>query len=117
MNILLLKTGGVHKELRIEALVPRYANGGIYHLTYGGQNQCTELEDELKLFPKAANDDASDAAAYMLQMPLGRGHGEAGVVSTAPPRQQAQETFRVQNGMAVGGQVDIKRALMESEID
>lgn len=60
----LLKHGGTQKELRIEALVPRYERGGIYHLTIGGQNQCEDLEGELELFPKATNDDASDSLAY-----------------------------------------------------
>jgi hypothetical protein len=60
----LVKHGGVQKELRIEALVPRYEHGGIYHLTIGGANQCQVLEEELKLFPKATNDDAGDALAY-----------------------------------------------------
>jgi hypothetical protein len=60
----LVKHGGVQKELRIEALVPRYERGVIYHLTIGGQNQCIDLEEELKLFPKATNDDASDSLAY-----------------------------------------------------
>lgn len=63
-NIELLKHGGTQKELRIEALVPRYEHGNIYHLTIGGANQCKDLEDELALFPKAANDDASDSCAY-----------------------------------------------------
>lgn len=60
----LAKHGGIQKELRIEALVPRYERGVIYHLTIGGQNQCADLEEELKLFPKATNDDASDSLAY-----------------------------------------------------
>lgn len=68
MNIQLLKHGGTQKELRIEALVPRYEHGGIYHITQYGQNQCEILEEELKLFPKAANDDASDSAAYQPQI-------------------------------------------------
>lgn len=59
-----LKTKGTQKELRIEALVPRYETGSIYHITMGGQNQCADLEEELKLFPKATNDDASDSLAY-----------------------------------------------------
>lgn len=63
----LLKHGGTQKELRIEALVPRYERGGIYHLKIGGVNQCSDLEDELALFPKATNDDASDSAAYQTQ--------------------------------------------------
>lgn len=64
LDIELLKHGGTQKELRIEALVPRYEHGNIYHLRQGSINQCEDLEDELKLFPKAANDDASDSAAY-----------------------------------------------------
>lgn len=67
INIELLKHGGTQKELRIEALVPRYEHGGIYHLTIGGANQCIDVEDELKLFPKATNDDASDALAYQTE--------------------------------------------------
>ena len=64
LDVQLLKHGGTQKELRIEALVPRYEHGGIYHLNYGGINQCEDLEEELKLFPKASNDDTSDSAAY-----------------------------------------------------
>lgn len=63
----LVKTGGTQKELRIEALVPRYERGSIFHITVGGQNQCEVLEEELKLFPKASNDDASDSLAYQDQ--------------------------------------------------
>jgi hypothetical protein len=64
LNIKLLKHGGTQKELRIETLVPRYEHGGIYHITMHGQNQCEDLEDELRLFPKAPNDDSSDSLAY-----------------------------------------------------
>lgn len=63
-----LKHGGTQKELRIEALVPRYEHGNIYHVTVNGQNQCETLEDELKLFPKSSNDDASDSLAYQSQV-------------------------------------------------
>lgn len=68
MNIQYLKHGGTQKELRIEATVPRYEHGGIYHLTVSGMNQCADLEEELRLFPKAANDDASDSMAYQEQV-------------------------------------------------
>jgi phage terminase large subunit-like protein len=64
----LVKHGGTQKELRIEALVPRYERRNIYHLTVGGVNQCTDLEEELALFPKATNDDASDSLAYQTQI-------------------------------------------------
>lgn len=60
----LVTSGGTQKELRIESLVPRYERGGIYHITINGENQCTDLEDELAAFPKAVNDDASDSLAY-----------------------------------------------------
>lgn len=68
MNVQLLKHGGTQKELRIEALVPRYEHGGIYHIMDGNINQCADLEEELGLFPKAPNDDASDSAAYQTQL-------------------------------------------------
>lgn len=67
LNIVYLKHGGTQKELRIEALVPRYERGGIYHITQDGVNQCVDLEEELMLFPKATNDDASDSLAYQDQ--------------------------------------------------
>lgn len=70
MNIQLLKHGGTQKELRIEALVPRYEHGGIYHIKQYGQNTCEILEDELKLFPKAANDDAGDSLGYQPQVAI-----------------------------------------------
>lgn len=92
-DIMLLKTGGAQKELRIEALVPRYEHGGIYHLTIGieSQNQCSELEEELKLFPKASNDDASDSAAYQLQIPVS--YGDAAVITTPDPINAFNQSF------------------------
>lgn len=68
LDIELLKHGGVSKALRVEALVPRYERGGIYHIKYDGVNFCEALEDELGLFPKATNDDASDSLAYQTQL-------------------------------------------------
>jgi hypothetical protein len=86
----LLKHGGTQKELRIEALVPRYEHGKIYHLTIGGQNQCVQLEDELSLFPKAANDDAGDSLAYQPQI-VQRPDGDASSrVSTPTANLDAQ---------------------------
>jgi hypothetical protein len=115
MDIILLKTGGTQKELRIEALVPRYENGGIFHLTIGGANQCLELEDELKLFPKSANDDASDSAAYQLQMPMRSNFGEAGIVTSTAPDQQVKQAYSLQNNQMSGGQINIGKAVRESE--
>ena len=67
MNVELVKHGGTSKLLRIEALVPRYERGGIYHIKYADTNFCEDLEDELTLFPKATNDDVSDSLAYQTQ--------------------------------------------------
>jgi phage terminase large subunit-like protein len=117
MDIVLLKTGGVQKELRIEGLVPRYEHGGIVHLTYGGKNQCIDLENELKLFPKAANDDTSDSAAYQLQVPNNVGNAAAGVVTILPPEEARMQSFMVSNGNTVGYNVNMKRALQRSEQD
>jgi hypothetical protein len=39
----------------------------------------------------------------------------AGVVSTPPPSQRALPSFEIKNGLATGGQINIKRALYESE--
>jgi predicted phage terminase large subunit-like protein len=54
------------KSERIEGLIPRYANGTIYHL-----QQCpyrAEMEDQLMRYPIAKHDDIIDALAYGLQI-------------------------------------------------
>jgi len=66
------------KDERIEGLIPRYANGAIYHL-----EQCPyvrALEDQLMRFPRGRHVDIIDALAYGLQIahqarkkPIGRG--------------------------------------------
>lgn len=81
----LAKTGGVQKELRIEALVPRYERGGIYHITISGQNQCEDLETELALFPKSTNDDASDALAHQTPIAVKPGDDYSDIPEVALP--------------------------------
>jgi phage terminase large subunit-like protein len=68
LQIELLKHGGKQKELRVESLVPRYEYGGIFHMKKGEENLCADLEEELLMFPKAINDDASDSCAYQTQL-------------------------------------------------
>ena len=68
MDVELLKHGGHSKTLRIEALVPRYERGDIYHIKHGDTNFYKDLEGELSMFPKATNDDASDSLAYQVQL-------------------------------------------------
>lgn len=54
-----LKQPTMQKEVRIRGLIPRYASGSIYHIV----GACKDLEDQLKVFPKGANDDVPDALA------------------------------------------------------
>jgi hypothetical protein len=118
LTITLLKTGGTQKELRIETLVPRYENGGIVHLTYGGINQCAELEEELKLFPKAANDDASDSAAYQNQMPDMSGRGEVGAVPMgAPEPDQNKGYYANEKGELEAFHIDIPKMVKKQAED
>jgi hypothetical protein len=58
-NTIPLKQPTVQKEIRIRGLIPRYASGSIIHI----EGECKDLEDELKVFPKAAHDDVGDALA------------------------------------------------------
>ena len=67
MNIVTLKHGGKSKELRIEALAPRFERGGVlFPEKYFDDTDM--LKDELIRFPKSAHDDLSDALAYQEQM-------------------------------------------------
>lgn len=59
-NVVPLKHGGRNKEVRIRGLVPRYSSGSIFHIV----GECTDLESEMFVFPKGANDDTLDAEAY-----------------------------------------------------
>ena len=58
-----------NKQIRIQqSLEPRYNRKGIVHLTVGGINQCTDLEEELLSFPKSSHDDTADSAAYQVEI-------------------------------------------------
>lgn len=59
-NIFPLKAAGRNKEVRIRGLIPRYSSGAIFHI----DGECKDLEDEMIVFPKGANDDTLDAATY-----------------------------------------------------
>lgn len=63
-HVVLLKHNQVQKEVRIKGLVPRYESGLVFHIN----DECADLETELLRFPKAKNDDLSDAEAYQLQI-------------------------------------------------
>ncbi len=54
-----LKHFNRQKEVRIRGLIPRYSTGAIFHI----ENECKDLEDEMIVFPRGANDDTLDAAA------------------------------------------------------
>lgn len=66
------------KNTRIEALAPKYEFGHIFHIRECPQIK--ELEDELIKFPKAKNDDVSDAFATVLE------------IATPPMRNQVQQS-------------------------
>jgi len=52
------------KEIRIRALIPRYASRSVYHI----KKECHALEEEMFTFPKGMTDDVLDAVAYQLQI-------------------------------------------------
>ena len=54
------------KRERIEGLIPRYANGTIFHLQTCPQREI--LEEELLWYPRGKHDDIIDALAYGLQI-------------------------------------------------
>jgi phage terminase large subunit-like protein len=62
------------KEERIKWLVPRYSSGAIYHI----RGRTADLEEELISFPKAKNDDVSDAVAYQVQIAEASGESDWG---------------------------------------
>lgn len=55
-----------NKEMRIRGLSPRYEAGRIYHNQ--DDPEVIDLEDELLRFPKAKNDDLSDALSMQLDI-------------------------------------------------
>lgn len=59
-NIEPLKAAGRNKEVRIRGLIPRYSSGSVFHIT----GECADLETEMFVFPKGANDDTIDSLAY-----------------------------------------------------
>lgn len=59
-----LKHHKTQKEVRIRGLIPRYADGGIFHI----DGECADLEKEMFVFPKGAHDDTIDALAMQLEV-------------------------------------------------
>jgi hypothetical protein len=80
--ILAAQCASAYCALRV--LEPRYNRKVIFHLTIGGVNQCTDLEEELLAFPKSPNDDTGDSAAYQVEIaqPPAGGREDAGVAET-----------------------------------
>jgi hypothetical protein len=64
LPIVELKHFQVNKEIRIRAIIPRYASGSIRHI----KGQCAALEEEEFNFPFGKNDDVLDATAYQDQI-------------------------------------------------
>lgn len=55
------------KELRIQALEPRYRNKTVFHPKASYRPLIPHLEDELLRFPRGKHDDLIDALAYTLE--------------------------------------------------
>jgi phage terminase large subunit-like protein len=66
LPIVELKHNQTSKEVRIRALIPRYASGSIFHI----RNECGHLETEQASFPVGAHDDVLDATAYQDQLEI-----------------------------------------------
>lgn len=58
-NVIPIKQPPTQKEVRIRGLIPRYKSGSIFHI----DGECRDLETQLVVFPKGANDDVPDALA------------------------------------------------------
>lgn len=58
-NVVPIPQPATQKEVRIRGLIPRYSSGSIYHIL----GECADLESQLIVFPKGANDDVPDALA------------------------------------------------------
>lgn len=63
-TIVPLKHNSASKEVRVRGLIPRYSSGQIFHI----DEDCKDLVDELRVFPKGAHDDTCDAAAMQLEI-------------------------------------------------
>ncbi len=63
-TIVPLKHYNTQKEVRIRGLIPRYSSRAIFHI----EGECGDLEKEMFVFPKGANDDTIDAFAMQLEI-------------------------------------------------
>lgn len=59
-NVVPLKHAGRQKEVRIRGIIPHYSSTSVFHI----EGECSDLEGEMAVFPKGANDDTLDALAY-----------------------------------------------------
>ena len=76
-NLIDWKGGSASKEERIKGLMPRYANGMIFHRANGNasiQEGIQALEEELLDFPTAEYDDVSDALSAAGPLAYAPGH-------------------------------------------
>ncbi len=52
------------KETRVRALIPRWESGSVYFI----ENECNDLRDEMRTFPRGQHDDVIDSCAYQEQI-------------------------------------------------
>lgn len=94
-NIVPIKQPTVQKEVRIRGLIPRYATGSIYHII----GACKDLEDQLRVFPKGANDDVPDALAMQYEIAEPPFSIEA-VAAQEQQRSERRESLRATYGLS-----------------
>lgn len=64
MNITELQHNQTAKETRIRGLIPRWESKSIILI----EDQCTDLLDEMRVFPRGLHDDVLDSLAYQSQV-------------------------------------------------
>ncbi|MBT9150675.1 MAG: hypothetical protein DDT40_00850 [candidate division WS2 bacterium] len=85
-----LKHFNRQKEVRIRGLIPRYSTGAIFHI----ENECKDLEDEMIVFPRGANDDTLDAAAMQNEIAEPPADSIAELIREVELEKQKEETTK-----------------------
>jgi phage terminase large subunit-like protein len=63
MTIKPMKHNGTQKETRIRGLLPRWENKSIFMV-----GNCSDLWEEMRVFPRGQHDDVLDSLAYQDQI-------------------------------------------------
>lgn len=64
MHITELNHNQTAKETRVRGLIPRWESGSIVFI----ENECLDLQKEMRVFPRGQHDDVIDSCQYQLQV-------------------------------------------------